>query len=505
MLRGPEWSHRVPRNMAFVQRFRSFVASAIESPVVKRGRQIQASYDAAKTTLNNQRHWAPADMLSANAALDPAVRRTLRSRARHEWANNTYASGMVSTLTNYSVGRGPRLQVLTDDPVLNAMIEKRFQVWADEIHLGMKIRTMKSAEDVSGEVFAILETNDRLNDLIKLDIRLIEADQVASPFLTGTMDPNKLDGVEVDDRGTPVRYEVLRQHPGDRFRTNLESQKIDAKFVLHLFETLRPGQSRGIPKLTPALPLFAMLRRYTLAVLSAAEMAALFAGVIQTDSAADVEIADLAILDEVEIDRNTFTTMPKGWKMLQMKSEQPTTTYPEFKREVLNEIARAMDLPFNIAAGNSSDYNYASGRLDQQAFFKTLGVIRSRVEDLVLNPLLVAWMDEFRAVMKSVLPSNLQGRGIVLPHRWFFDGVEHADPVKEGKGQELRLANLTTSLAAEYAKNGQDWVEQLNQISDERNMMKELGLTMGMVNLGKEDEDDDESKGSSKLKSEDKE
>jgi capsid protein len=57
--------------------------------------------------------------------------------------------------------------------------------------------------------------------------------------------------------------------------------------VIHLFRAERPGQSRGVPEITPALPLFAMLRRYTLAVLGAAEQAALPSGVIYTDAQED--------------------------------------------------------------------------------------------------------------------------------------------------------------------------------------------------------------------------
>jgi hypothetical protein len=30
--------------------------------------------------------------------------------------------------------------------------------------------------------------------------------------------------------------------------------------------------------------------------------------------------------------------------------------------------------PFNVAAGNSSGYNYASGRLDHQTYFKAIRV-----------------------------------------------------------------------------------------------------------------------------------
>jgi hypothetical protein len=54
----------------------------LHAPVRVRGR-----YDAAATTEENRRHWANADMLSAAAANNPQVRRTLRSRARYEVAN----------------------------------------------------------------------------------------------------------------------------------------------------------------------------------------------------------------------------------------------------------------------------------------------------------------------------------------------------------------------------------------------------------------------------------
>lgn len=61
-------------------------------------RVVRGRYDAATTTDDNRRHWAAADGLSAAAANSPAVRRTLRNRARYEVANNSYAKGIVLTL-----------------------------------------------------------------------------------------------------------------------------------------------------------------------------------------------------------------------------------------------------------------------------------------------------------------------------------------------------------------------------------------------------------------------
>jgi len=173
-----------------------------------------------------------------------------------------------------------------------------------------------------------------------------------------------VDGIVFDEFGNATAYYVLRQHPGDNTvprSGGIEFDVMPVESVIHLFRAERPGQSRGIPEITPALPLFAMLRRYTLAVLGAAEQAALPSGVIYTDAAADAESSQVEPMDTVEMDRGTWMTMPFGWKISQVKAEQPTTVYGDFKHEVINEIARCLNMPFNIAAGNSSGYKYTTG------------------------------------------------------------------------------------------------------------------------------------------------
>jgi capsid protein len=132
-------------------------------------------------------------------------------------------------------------------------------------------------------------------------------------------------------------------------------------------------------------------------------------------------------------------------------------------------------MPFNVAAGNSSGYNYASGRLDHQTYFKSIRVEQAHLEEVVLDRLLAAWLDE-AALISGLLPSDL-GPFADWPHQWFWDGQEHVDPAKEANAQATRLANHTTTLADEYAKRGQDWETQLRQRAKERALMTELGLT----------------------------
>ncbi|MBL9000908.1 MAG: phage portal protein, partial [Phycisphaerae bacterium] len=93
-------------------------------------RAVVAKFDSAQTTADNRKHWANADGLSPNAAINPEVRRVLRNRARYEVANNSYAKGIVLTLANDTIGTGPRLQMLTDDAEANARIEDAFEQWS---------------------------------------------------------------------------------------------------------------------------------------------------------------------------------------------------------------------------------------------------------------------------------------------------------------------------------------------------------------------------------------
>ncbi len=100
-------------------------------------------------------------------------------------------------------------------------------------------------------------------------------------------------GVRIDASGEPVEYANLEYHPGtaSAYHPVNVSKWISADGVIHLFRRERPEQLRGIPRTTPALPLFALLRRFTLATVTAAETAANFAAILAKDEASDDEPA----------------------------------------------------------------------------------------------------------------------------------------------------------------------------------------------------------------------
>ena len=96
-----------------------------------------------------------------------------------------------------------------------------------------------------------------------------------------------------------------------------------------------------------------------------------------------------------------------------------------------------------------------------------------------------------QAVLVSDLLPLWMRSAPVPDHQWFWNGHEHVDPAKEANAQATRLANHTTTLAHEYAKQGRDWESELRQRAKERRLMDELGLTTA-ENLPTEEATEDE-------------
>lgn len=445
-------------------------------PAVAMPVHVRARFDAAESQ-DDRRHWANADAFAADTALSPEKRRVMRNRARYERANNSYLAGMSATLANDLVGTGPRLQLMDDSETARA-VEKAFFNWSWQIDMAAKLRTMREALVTDGEAFAMMITNPRLPG-VQLDLRLVEAEMVSEPVNpvspTVTPDGSTVDGLEFDAVGNVIAYRVLNYHPGANFRVSaLEHQRVPAAQMVHWFRPIRPGQHRGLPEVVPALRLFAQLRRYTEAVCAAAETAADFAGFLRTNSPA-AEVDEVEAFAEMPIEKRTMVTLPDGWTFEQLKAEQPTSTYAMFKREILNEIARCLQLPFNVAALDSSSYNYASMRGDWQVYSTTQRIMRDDIERVMLDRVLAAWVNE--ATLAGLLPDGLPPFS-EWEWAWQWDGKEHVDPSKEANAAETRLRTHTTTLAAEYAKQGKQWDVELRQRAAEMALMKELNLVV---------------------------
>lgn len=416
---------------------------------------IAARFDAVQTTDQNARHWAAADDLGPNAELNAATRRVLRNRTRYESANSGYLAGIVRTLANDAIGTGPSL-VITDKRVSEedaSLIESLFWDWCLSVDLPVKFRKMRLAKARDGETFAKIFSNPRAKTEVQFDFQIFESDHVAAVSIDNSM-ASLLDGLIIDDFGNVIAYNVLDEHPGEAGTLFGKSELVPAEFIIHLYHSDRPGQYRGCPEVAATLPLWGKLRGYTDSVVDASRAAANAAWVIETQQPpSDMTYGDA--FDTLQTKSGMGVVLPGGYKLSQIDAKQPVNTYPQFKRELISEAARGTGsgVPYGVAAGDFSSYNFTSGRLDTRPYSKATRIERSVWDVKACSPLFRGWYEEARRI-PNYLPESV--RKFVPRHEWRWDGEDFVDPNKENDAAVARVSNGFSSIDDECNKLGSD-------------------------------------------------
>jgi len=146
----------------------------------------------------------------------------------------------------------------------------------------------------------------------------------------------------------------------------------------------------------------------------------------------------------------------------------------------------------NIASGNSAGYNYASGRLDHQSFWRTIKTTRGDLSMQELNKLFfnffieLAALPKYRSLTNSLLPKRTL-RKIPMPvHTFMFPGLPHVDPKKEADAFAILLQNDGVTLETWFGEQGKDWRTQVDQMKVEKDYMKLKGITKEEIANGQQ-------------------
>ena len=492
---------------------------------------LQASYDAARSSRVLDNYWKNAEIQSANAAHSPAVQKTLRARSRYEFGNNGLVQRMVLQKSCDIIGTVPRLQLSTPSAQANAFIESQWLAWADAIHLGAKCRLLMTCRQVDGASLGIKAFNPKIPHAVKLDVRICDADRLHTPDLF-TTSRTRSDGLRKDSYGNIVAFDLLRDHPNaDYAIAPLVYDTVPAEFVMYCFAPRLAEQDRGIPETTPILNTGGQSRRYRQSVLTAAEMAAVIAGILKTNTGSVTEAADEDELgDMIELELGKLLTLPKGWGMEQMKAEQPTDTFADFNNELTKEQTAGMGMSLHKGSGDYSQTSYVSGKLADRDYLGNVDVERHDFGNQHLSPLfcdfavemaLQGLMPETPALQSeqrlpyipalqgaagymnilgrrnlsdwlkggvevptladlTLAPQELNAAGHheaalilqSLPHEFFFDQPREIDPVKEAIARNHRLKSGTSSLRREVRIASGRPFEQVK-----RELAADLGVT----------------------------
>ena len=140
--------------------------------------------------------------------------------------------------------------------------------------------------------------------------------------------------------------------------------------------------------------------------------------------------------------------MPPGTTLKGFSPSQPTTEASAYTANILSQIGYSMGLPRNKATGSSHEYNFASGRLDNQPFEMLIQTLQL---DLFERKACDRIFKYFYAALEPDLLERFEASETPTPDEieweWVWPQPPLVDAESTARTNAIRLQSLQATLA----------------------------------------------------------
>lgn len=471
-------------------------------------RAFQFGGYAGASKSRGQSQWAPGGGSADEDTLGGL--HELRERSRDMIRNDPHASGMVDTWADNIVGQGltPQSKVdfetigITEEQAqaFQKAAEKSFKRWSKQADV-TGLQSFEELTELSlrqvfenGDVFTIPRRVEGRR--YSLALETVEADRVTTPTKL-TSNPSVREGVAIGAFGEPLAYWVKRTHPGDVqgqtksddfVRIPLRDPDTGRRNVFHLYRPLRPGQSRGVPSLAPALPMFRDLQQYFKAELIGAKVAACYALFITTpDPYGDAARSTTAVVNNKQqelLEPGMIRRLNPGEDVKGFEPNRPASNFDLFITRVLRSIGVCVGTPYELVSMDFSKTTYTSGRMALTEIRRKYRKFQNWLAQKFCQPIWEMLMTEAFLMGELPAPGFFEFFEEYTACSWVGPGWSWVDPQKEVTATIQSLQSNLSTLADECSARGLNWEDVLTQRSRETKLAKELGVEPAVMGAG---------------------
>lgn len=444
---------------------------------------------------------------------------TMRQRARMLYMAAPVATSAVKTNRTNVVGVGLRLKSRIDREVLGLTpdqaedwqkkTEREFNLWASSKRAcdatGMNnfygIQQLALVSWLlSGDCIGVIKQYDTTPLLpYSLRVHLIESDRIATPggygaggsitFTTGK-NPDTgntiYDGVEVDKNGMVVAYHIRSTYPFEIgaptttwARVLAYQEHTGLPNVLHIMDTERPDQYRGVSYLAQVIEPLLQLRRYTESELMAAVVESFFTAFIKTEAPTDdnpFNETEPGIPgeprgpNEYSMGPGQVNVMQPGESVDFANPTHPNGSFDKFANAISAQVGAALEVPADLLLKQFNS-SYSASRAALLEAWKAFKMRREWLADDLCRPCYEIWMSEAVARGRIYAPgffTNPAIRAAYLGSEWLGPSQGQLDPVKEITAEILACSEgYSTHEQSTIRLNGGQWDANVEQLQRE--------------------------------------
>ena len=448
---------------------------------------------------------------------------TLRQRSRMLYMAAPIAAAALKRQRTNVVGNGLRLKSTINRAVLGLTqeaaeewqrhTEAEFAIWAENKRAcdatgvndfyGMQQLVML-AWPMSGDVFALIKRYDPTAlSPYSLRLHLIEADRIRTPAASGIVNifgttgkaangNTIFDGVEVGDDGQIEAYYIANTYPYEStveltkfVRVEAYGRETGLPNILHIMDSERPEQYRGVPYLSQVIEPMLQMRRYTEAEIQAAVVQSFFTAFVKSEAGTDDmpfnEVGDgdrEASRDpnEYEMGPGTINIMEPGEDIEFGSPTHPNTGFDKFMRSLCEQVGAALEIPADLML-MSFNSSYSASRAALLEAWKAFRMRREWLTRDFCRPVYEIWLTEAVARGRIKAPGFLTDpiiRAAYLKSEWIGPSQGQLDPTKEVAAAVAAIESGLSTREAEAIKiNGSEYMANVDKLTIENRRLQE--------------------------------
>ena len=420
---------------------------------------------------------------------------SLRAKSRDLVRRNAWAAAGVEAFVANAIGTGIKPQSMVADVAQREAIQRLWWDWcefADAAGLtdfyGLQALACRAMLE-GGEALVRLRWRRPEDGLpVALQIQVLEAEHLPMGMNRELTNGNVIRaGIEFDRLGRRVAYHLYRSHPNDGALApmsgsgGLDTVRVPADELIHLFRPLRPGQIRGEPWLARALVKLNELDQYDDAELVRKKTAAMFAGFITRMSPEDNLLgegsADANGVALAGLEPGTLQILEPGEDIKFSAPADVGSSYAEFMRQQFRAVAAAMGITYEMLTGDLTQVNYSSIRAGLLEFRRRCEALQHGViVHQLCRPIWRAWMDQAALEGALPLPGYSRRQREYQATKWIPQGWQWVDPQKEFNAMKLAIRAGLMSRSEAISAYGYDAEDVDREIATDNQRADELGL-----------------------------
>ncbi|NBO19344.1 MAG: phage portal protein [Proteobacteria bacterium] len=440
---------------------------------------MQRGYEGAKTGRRID-DWLTTGA-SANKEIASAGNR-LRERARDLVRNNPYGSKAVEVFVGNAIGTGIIPQASTGSDRLNKQIMAAWEEWetacdaeGDLDFYGIQSMAARAIFE-SGECFVRFRDRPYSQEFrVPFQLQVLEADFLDTTKNMPAGSGNYINqGVEFDKYNRRVAYWMWPQHPGENAigAMRLQSVRIPADQIVHLFRKQRPGQFRGVTAFAPSIVRMRDLDGYDDAELWRKKIEACFAAFVTQVNGSDGPIVGNVVKqtassgasgssndpDKLEQFRPGMIEYLQPGEDIRFGNPNSDGNYESYERVQLHAIAAGLGITYEQLTGDLSQVNYSSLRAGLLEFRRLVEMLRWQV--FVPKLCVPVWR---KFIERAYVAGEISK--IDYGVSWTPQKFEMIDPLKDAQADTLMIRNGTLTLKEAIARQGYDPEKQIEEIA----------------------------------------